>query len=809
MKNLLFVCLCVFGKSIFGQVILNGEIVDGLNGEALAYVRVSCSSNGENALSNTYGYFSLSLNKGLQRVEFSLAGYEKQTIFLNIHKDTTVKILLNVYAADIDTVEITDLNTNPIGINLSRNIISIKEMEKMPMLAGEADALKAMQFLPGVQFGREGSSGLIVRGGSSEQNLILLDDIPIYNVSHLFGFASLFPPSSLKSAEIYKGGFPAEYGGRLSSVVNLQGKEGNMKERQTSIRMGTISGQITTEGPLIKNKSSYFVSARRTWIDLLVKPFLKRDFSKSGVSGGLGYGFYDVIAKANYIIGDRDRIYVSFYMGKDKAETDIETFNELDAGGIMVNRNNILQWGNISGSIRYHKLIGAKWFLKSIVGYTGYGFDTSRFLEIVNTQEQPEELTSSKLSFLSSIRDIRFKQLFNYHPNEKHQLSFGISGSNKLFQPDLQLTETQIQGTKRDTLFNQDKFTSNTYSVYAEDTYKPAEKWTLRGGLRLDNFRTENITSYSLQPRFALKYSLSESRDLSISYSYIQQYLHLLSNTGLGLPADLWVPATDKVPPSASHQIAAGWSGAGPFESIITLEAYYKTFSSVIAYKDGVSLLSNFESWENKVESGKGRAYGFELWARKPTGRLNGWLSYTLAWNNRQFQQINNGEIFPFKYDRRHNISLFLNYPIPQKKSSLSLTWMYMSGSWQTVPVGVANVPYDLLTDLNGGTENILTLAGITGFGNVTPYADSRNNYKLRPFHKLDISYQKTKVKKKYTRTWSYGMYNVYGRRNPYYIFYQTTLEYNQQLADFMIVNRLAEQSLLFWIPYVSVNFEF
>ncbi len=803
MRYFFFVILYVLLKPIQAQIIVNGSIKEAGSGESLAYVRVFEATKQIGTRANTYGYFSLRLPKGNQELEFYLAGYEKEMLSLTLFSDTTLNISLSSYGVAIDTVEITASEALS-DAGLSRLIVPIKQLAQVPMLAGEADVLKAMQLLPGVQFGKEGTTGLFIRGGSADQNLVLLDDIPIYNVSHLFGFASLFPPSSIKSAEIFKGGFPAEYGGRLSSVIKLQSKEGDLHKRKTQLSLGSITGQFTTEGPIVKGKASYFVSARSTWINAIFRPIIKQVFKKEGIDGFLSYDFYDLVGKANYNISDRDRLYVSFYTGRDKAASKLGSLAQDSTGSIEVNRNSALEWGNIAASLRYHKILGAKWFLKSILGYSQYTYQTARSLETIDQRGQPTEKNALKLSFFSSIRDLHLQQFFNYHPSSSHRLKFGLSASFKYFQPDFRLTEILTQGVKVDSVFNNDRIRSTTLVLFGEDEWQFTERLSLRGGLRLEAFKTQNFSSTSLQPRLSVQYQLSPASKLNISYSFIQQYLHLLSNSGLGLPADLWVPATASVPPAASHQVVAGWDSKGPLNSLISIEAYYKTFSQVIEYKDGVSLFNDFDSWQNKVESGKGVAYGLEFWLRKHSGRLNGWLSYSLAWNNRQFPTINQGRSFPFKYDRRHNLSLFLSYLMKKRHKSLSLTWMYLSGFRQTVPVGIANVPYDLITDLSGGTESMITLQGITGFGNVLAYAPTRNNYQLRPFHKLDIAYQVKKEKKGRVRTWSYGIYNLYGRRNPYFIFFQSDLEYNEARMEYLPVNRLAEQSFLFWIPYIS-----
>ena len=775
---------------------LSGRITDAASSELLSYVVVQDTQSQAGILSNEYGFYTLTLPKGKHLIAFQVEGYRPQYISLDLQQDLIQNTALQLDTLRTDTVTIRDYFTrNASSPSPSSIIIPISQIAKMPMPGGEGDVMRALQLLPGVQFGQEGNTGLFVRGGTPDQNLVLLDEMPVYNVSHLFGFFSLFPPDALKSVELIKGGFPAQYGGRLSSVINLQSREGNLNTWKKSFSIGVISSHISVEGPIKKNKSACFISVRRTFIDAFMRAASYYTAKKEGNNASLGYYFYDAIAKYHVILGEKDRLYLSFYGGRDKNE-----MNRYDSDSTQRSSGKaVLTWGNLTGSVRYNHLYNARNFSNSIIGYTQYNYRNAQSFSGKNKNTGDKQ--QAEIAFGSAISDVIAKHTHEFHPNEKHTLKAGIEFSIKQFRPNVVLSVAKNGESLIDTSFGNNTYYGLINGVFVEEQFRPNIRFTLTAGLRGEWFKAKNISLPTLQPRLSMRYAFSDKWTMKAAYSHIYQYLHLLSNSGAGLPTDLWVPATQNALPASSHQYVLGVYKDFWNKSISTsIEGYYKTMSNVIDYKDGSSFVVGFEDWEKKVTSGKGTTYGVEFFVHKPQGRVNGWVSYTLAWNHRQFAEINNGQPFPFKYDRRHNFSAYLSTQLKNPNHSISATWMFTSGIKTTVPTDIYNIPQNAVG--TGYIDEALTqlntayIYGYTAF-----YAPNRNNYTMKPFHKLDIAYNMTKQRAKSIRTWSFGIYNVYARRNPYYLYFKR--------AYFGSGAKLREYSLLVFLPSVSYALSF
>lgn len=761
-------------------ITISGYIEDASTGEKLIGVNVYDKDAGTGTVTNTYGFYSYS-TEGPIMLEVSYVGFNSQTIEVVTQKDTIINISLSQETV-LQEVEISAVRSKKIQeeSQMSTIEVPILQIKNIPALLGEVDVLKALQLLPGVQSGGEGQSGLYVRGGSPDQNLILLDGIPVYNASHLFGFFSVFNADAIKDVKLIKGGFPARYGGRLSSVLEINMKEGNNKEFHGSGSIGLVSSKLTLEGPIVKDKTSFIISGRRTYIDLLAKPFIKKGFKNDGQEGGTGYFFYDINAKINHKFSERDRLYLSFYGGEDKfyfntKETNSEIRDVVDTG---------LDWGNTTAALRWNHLVTNKLFINTSLTLSDYNLDTrAKYGVEYNDASRNEEIS---LSYLSGITDYGLRMDVDYVPNPSHYLKFGLHGINHTFKPGrFELKEIDPDRDENYELtLGQDNVITNEYSAYIEDDFKVSQSLKINAGLHFSGFAVDGKNYISLQPRFSSRYLLGEKSSIKASFATMRQYIHLLSFEGIGLPTDLWLPTTDRVKPQDAWQAAIGYARSIGESYEFTFEAYYKNMKNVIAYKDGSGVFE-FTDWEDRVTQGDGKAYGFEFLLQKKFGRLNGWLGYTLSWSKRQFDDLNFGEEFPYRYDRRHDISLVLNYKISEKVS-LSGSWVYGTGN----AITLANSNYNGL--FNQYNEPRVFQGS---------YYKDRNDFRMKAYHRMDIGINFTKNKEKFSRTWSFGAYNAYNQKNPFYIYTDYDYDTNE--------NKLKQASLFPIIPYVTYSFKF
>jgi outer membrane receptor for ferrienterochelin and colicin len=702
----------------------------------------------------------------------------------------------------LDTVSIEALRPySAMDVQAGGVVIPIEQLRNMPAIAGESDVLKAMQMMPGVQMGNEGTAGIYVRGGSPDQNLILLDEMPVYNVNHLFGYFSLFHPDALKSAELLRGSFPARYGGRLSSVIKLSSREGNRQDYHGSLALSPVSGRFTAEGPLLKDKASFFVAGRRTWLDAIARPvsaLLFRAQSDGDVSGNLGYGFHDLIAKLNYQWNDQSQLFLSYYTGRDRAS--VQASSDFPEDSTEIRSRSSLSWGNHTVSLRYVHTHGTRLFSKVTAGYTQYNFLSENQYQLWNTS-QNTALENYRFGNASTIRDWIAKVQQDYHWSAKLALSWGAKFSQKWFHPRIEIRQQSIDSSLIEPP-ELARFTSNTSSLFVEGDWSPIAWFRLYAGVRGEYFQAQGYALPTLQPRVSMRVALSDRSSIKVAGGYVVQYLHLLTNTGVGLPTDLWVPATDLVPPEESWQGSLGFyhdfsPGLG-----LSVEGYYKNMLGLIEYEEGASFNRDFVSWESNVVNGQGRSYGVELLLHKTSGAWQGWLSYTLSKTDRTFVEINDGKPFPFRFDRRHNFSLFFSWE-PKEGQALACSWTYLSGARASVPTYHYNVPQDEFEGSNS-TFNPLTFQEFV-FGRYATHLDQRNNYQLPDFHKLDISYRWSKVKTRGHRSWIVGVYNLYGRFNPVGIFLeQENIPIPGSFGASRPVTRLKAYSYFRWVPSIT-----
>ena len=672
--------------------------------------------------------------------------------------------------------------------------IPIEQIKTIPALLGEVDVLKAIQLLPGVQ-SSEGSSGFYVRGGGPDQNLILLDGVPVYNASHIGGLFSVFNADAIKTVRLTKGGFPARFGGRLSSVLQIDMKEGNMKEFKADATVGLISSKLTLEGPIIKNKTSFIVSGRRTYVDLVVKPFMP-------ASTDLSLYFYDLNTKINHKISKRDRIYLSAYMGNDVFGVDYDGSQEERKGGEGSSEEGTLNfglgYGNITSTLRWNHLFSDKLFSNTTLTYSKYSFHTDFGVSEQRNTSIGDENFNIDYGYLSGIEDLGGRIDFDYAPSPNHDIKFGTSytyhhffpgESNLNFSIDYPTLDTLNQDVNLDTVIN---FSGNTnvheMFFYLEDNVKITNRLKANIGLHIGYYSIANNTStdndkigdknnFSFQPRVSARYLLNEDWSIKASYAKMQQNIHLLSNSSVGFPSDIWVPAIDSVPSQTSQQ----WAGSvatqlynGEYE--LSLEGYYKTMNDLITYKAGYSNLESTEAWENAVETGgEGKSYGAELFLQKKKGKTTGWIGYTLSWSNRRFDNINFGEWYPYKYDRRHDFSLVISHKF-NEEWDIGATLVYGTGNAITFPQGV-------YLGMMQEFEDKVTTELVESYG-------SRNSTRLPSYHRLDFAINKHRRKENWKSTWTLGAYNLYNRKNPFfaYLAYQDDQRVAKQVSLFPII---------------------
>ena len=752
------------------NVTIIGNIKDGENGEDLIGAIVTVKEQPtKGTVSNAYGFYSLTLAKGSYTLVYQYAGYKKEERAVNLEKNTTINISIAPTAQKLEEVVVTteraDKNVSQVQMSVFK--LDPKQIESVPVLFGEKDIIKTLQLTPGVKAAGEGNTGLYVRGGAADQNLILLDEAPVYNAAHMLGFFSVFNSDALKDVTLYKGGIPSEFGGRASSVIDVKMRDGNNKKFNTSGGIGIIASRLTLEGPIVKDKGSFIISGRRTYADLFLKLSDDDRLKKSRLY------FYDLNAKANYQLGQKDRIFLSGYFGRD-------VFGFSNVFGF--------DWGNSTATIRWNHIYGSKIFSNTSLIFSNYNYR-------IKLGFDGEDITIK-----SAIRDWNLKQDYSYTLNPDNNIKFGWNLIHHKFKPG-QITVGPFSN------FNNAALTGRKaveVGLYAQNDMKLTEKLGLQYGVRYSGFNFmgaakvytfdgdgnktsvknykdgESIKYYGgLEPRLAAKYELNKVSSVKAAYNRMYQYLHLLSNTTTSSPTDLWVPSSNNVKPQISDQVSAGYfRNFKDNQYELSVETYYKLMQNQIDYRNGADLVFN-EEVEGELVYGKGKAYGLEFLVRKQTGRLTGWVSYTLSRSLRQFGAINNGKEYPARQDRIHDIAIVGMYDV-SPKVKLSANWIYYTGSAVTFPSGKY--------ELNGMQ---------------VPYYTERNGYRMPDYHRLDIGLTYvTKKTAKTERSWNFSLYNAYGRENAYTINFQQNEDNPQQTEAVQV-------ALFRWIPSITYNFKF
>lgn len=775
----------LFAATVSGQShTISGFVKEYATGESLLGTNVYVKETLKGTTTNQYGFYSLTIPDGKYTLIFSYLGFVSQAFPINLREDLRMNVSMKSNVLETKEVTITGTreDRNVQSIDMGKDKLEVEKIKSLPAFMGEVDILKTIQLLPGVQSAGEGNSGFYVRGGGPDQNLILLDEANVYNASHLFGFFSVFNADAVQNITLTKGGMPAYYGGRLASVLDIQMKEGNNQRYSAEGGIGFVSSRLTVQGPIKKDTGSFIISGRRTFIDLFFgPPFV----SKSSDIYGNKYYFYDLNAKVNYRLGDKDRIFLSGYFGRD-----IFKYKSPDSD-FSIN----VPWGNTTATLRWNHLFSDKVFVNTSLIYTDYKFEF----------EGGQEAFSFKL--FSGITDYNLKSDFTWLPEVRHNVKFGGQYIFHTFVP------SNVSARSGDVVFDLGKVLRNYAhdgSFYVNDEYDLTNKIKLNGGLRYTIFQQigpfdrfvhdplnnnitdtlhtaagKNVKTYShLEPRFSVRFTLNPKSSIKASYSQNYQYIHLASLSAISLPTDTWIPSTDKVKPQFGTQYALGYFRNFRDNTYETsLECYYKEMKNQVEYEEGFLPENSVnDNIDNNFVFGKGWSYGTELFLKKAKGKFNGWIGYTLAWTKRKFPDLNQGKTFFAKFDRRHDVSIVLMYEL-NKRLLLGATWIYATGNLNTFP-------QRLYVISNG---NILE-----------DYGGQRNNYRLPAYHRLDLSVTlKNKPGKKFESNWNFSIFNVYNRYNPYIIYFDNKVEGDN-------ISIVAKQISLFpIIPSVTYNFKF
>ena len=788
-----------------GTATVSGYITDGTSGETLigagVLVEESARKTPTGAVTNAYGYYTLTIPRGKVALQYSYVGYESVGMELDLQRDTTVNIVLNPSAQIREATVVAQKDAGIQSTYLGAIDIPLVHIQRTPVIFGEADVLKAIQLMPGVQGGNEGFTGLYVRGGGPDENLILLDGVPIYNVDHMLGILSVFQTEAVKKVTLYKGSFPARYGGRVSSIVDIRTNDGNMKETHGSIGVGALTEKFHLEGPIIKDKLSYSLSARglhTILFDPLIRFYGKR--IEKGTEMYVNYFFYDLNGKITWRPTDKDRFFLASYNGRDqmgvKFTEDTSYYSELEG----FDRTKMgLGWGNNVVSLRWNHVFSSQLFANTTVAFNRY-----RMMMNSGMRSQGMNFDGTRyrydfdIDYLSGIRDWSGKLDFDYVPSPRHLIKFGAEYLHHTFLPQTLTTLTYAEeGNEKeeasDTYGNTKPYKGHDVSVYAEDDFSLTDRLTVNPGVHLSLFSTEGKNYWSLQPRLSAKYAWDGGWSLKAGYARMAQYVHLLSSAQVSLPIDLWVPITKDIKPVTSDQFSAGvyFDGIKGWE--FSVEGYYKSMHNILEYKDGTVMVATNSGWETRVEMGNGRAMGLEFFAQKTAGKATGWIAYTLAKSDRQFPDgtINLGERFPYKYDRRHNFNINVNYQVTPR-IDLSATFVFATGGTTTLPVRQTGI-----------------LAPGQGYVQSADFVEHRNNYRLPPSHHLNVGANFHKQKRHGERIWTLGIYNVYRQLNPNLVFlhYETSRPRPEAEPETRLV--MEKVTILPFVPSVSYTYQF
>lgn len=803
--TMLFVTLVVNSQN----VTISGYITDSKSGETLINASVFDRKSTKGSVSNVYGFYSLTIPRGEANIKYSYVGYRPEEKLITLKKDTVIHIKLET-STELGEVTVygeTRRETGVQGSQMGTVEIPISQIKNIPTLFGETDVIKALQLLPGVQAGTEGSAGMYVRGGGPDENLLLLDGIPVYNVNHMFGFFSVFNTDAIKNVTLYKGNFPARFGGRLSSVVDIRMNDGNDKEYHGNVSIGLISSKFNLEGPIIKEKTTFNVSLRRTYADILAQPLIKIATAddESIDKASAGYYFYDLNAKVSHKISDNDRLYLSFYSGDDVIYAKFKDKYTEQNNYTSTNETRMdWYWGNLITALRWNHILNSKLFMNTTGSYTRYRFDMGigAFSESIYKTPPSTNSESMELGYKSGIEDFSVKADFDYTPTPEHDIKFGANYIYHTFRPGVTVAKynvSQEDSYNLDTTIGDKNIYSHETMLYIEDNISLGSFIKANVGLHYSTFTVQKQFYHSLQPRLSMRFLINDNLSAKAGYAAMSQYIHLLSNNSISLPTDLWVPVTKRITPMRSHQVSAGLFYNLKDIIDLSLEGYYKTMDNLIEYKDGATFMGSTTGWEEKVSMGRGWAYGLEFLAQKSYGKTSGWLGYSWSKSERIFdrpgQELNNGLAFPAKYDRRHDLSLTMTHQF-SKKIDLSGTWVYSSGNCGTL--ALQNYEGQEIPQNNNWS-----------YYTYIPHISHRNNFRFNSYHRMDIGVNFHKQKKHGMRTWNISIYNAYNQLNPFIVYPEYSGTFDPVTQQYTETKKLVQISLFPIIPSISYSYKF
>ncbi len=755
---------------------ISGYVFDKNNGEKLIGATVFCRYNKRGTATNDYGFFTLTLPEDSLHLEIRYVGYKnykEQTI----NKANSFKIISLEPRVDLKEIEIRDEGISKSEQKPNGFYFNLRGIKDIPSFMGETDILRAMQMVPGVQGAVESVGGINVRGGGTDQNLVLVDGVPVYNIVHVFGLFSIINPGAVNSVEIIKGGFSAKYNGRLSSILDIKLKDGNNQKISGKVNIGMLLSSATIEGPLLKNKSSFLVSFRRTYFDAFYQP-IQYFSNRKNVNDYSGwYYFYDVNAKVNFKIGNRDKISVNYFSGVDRGRiTEKQTFSDT----VKFNHVKNLKWSTMMSSARWDHILTDKVFMVTTIGITEYSTQFEDELNWETTIKPKVNLSSLDYTQTSGNRDLFVKSIFEINKIENHQIKTGADLIYHHYNTGTLNYKAKDANTDQDTSIGDKQIYSDEEVVYLEDNWKPNRRLNLNFGLSFNSINVKKTRYHLLQPRISGNYAFTNNFYINTSFTRMQQNLQILPNNSIGLPIDIWIPVTDYLKPQISDQFTFGIGYYFKNKYKLSVEGYYKSMKNLVELKEGAFFVFGGYNWDKSFYTGKGLARGIEVMLEKQTGKVKGWVGYSLSKSDRQFQSINNGHAFPFKYDRRHQISVLLKFPTTKKHWNFSVSWLFSSGSPVTVPTSVYTI--------NNKTYYEFT---------------QRNNIRMSNYHRMDLAFTKTIVFNKNTRVWNIGAYNLYSHVNPLFI-----------STSFLVSNtssklKFYEVGLLPLIPFISYEISF
>lgn len=751
---LLLLCFMFFFPILSQNVKISGTITDAKSGEVLINVFVSDRVSGRNCTTNKFGYYVFISNKQSFQAACSSIGYKPKQIKTVLHSDTVINIELDPIIYEIREITVGEKRLEE-KIETGKLNIPVNTINSLPNLMGEPDVLKAYQLMPGVQVGNESNNGLYVRGGTPDQNLFLLDDIPLYNVNHLGGLFSVFDHSIIKNIDLYKGGFPARYGGRASSVIDIRTKDGNTQKIGGKLGLGLLTSKLFLEGPIKKEKSSFVASIR--YSNLGIYSYLYNQFQHTPFTQG--YMFYDITLKGNVKLSDYNRLYMSVFKGKDvmyyKQTGQTDASSQTSSSG-YANTN----WGNSAGSIRWLHILPNGYFNNLTLAYTRYSYSDMLKNTAKNVSENTE--SSDKFTMISSSNDVILKSDFEM-AKEKINIKLGAGVGFHSYVPTTAKEELRTANNVQVTdIANNKRLWATDLSFYSELEYKIIGNLSANSGLRTGFYGVNNAFFPIVEPRLVLNYHFLPDFSLKSSYSRMIQQIHLLTSSGVGLPSDIWVPSTNQLKPESSNQASLSLTHSIQNKYEFIVDMYVKYLHSLIEYKEGVLLYDSSNNWEEKVETGGvGKVKGIELLVKKKSGKLTGWLGYTLSSNLRQFKNINKGNPYPYVYEQRHNFSFVGNYRLSDQWE-MTGTWTFHSGNHITLP----SARYTVYREFYNAEVTARPV-------DVYVYSE-KNGYKMPDYHRLDIGFLYTQIKtQKSDIKWSFNIYNAYNRQNAYYLYYK------------------------------------